>query len=75
MAALCRDAATPIADDEAASGAPERFAFRQRANGTQAFGHDAQAWAKYRIRLTRRVWQMVIFDGKSLRLAKGFFYL
>src|ERR1035437_6479081 len=25
MAALCRDAATPIADDAAASGAPERF--------------------------------------------------
>jgi len=29
MAALCRDAATPIADAEAASSAPERFAFRQ----------------------------------------------
>ena len=29
------------ADDEAASGAPERFAFRQRANVAQAFGHDA----------------------------------
>jgi hypothetical protein len=28
-------------DDEAASGAPERFAFRQRANVAQAFGHDA----------------------------------
>jgi hypothetical protein len=24
-----------------ASGAPERFAFRQRANVAQAFGHDA----------------------------------
>jgi hypothetical protein len=36
-----------VADDEAASGAPERFAFRQRANVAQAFGHDAQAWAKY----------------------------
>ena len=34
-------------DDEAASGAPERFAFRQRANVAQAFGHAAQAWAKY----------------------------
>jgi hypothetical protein len=41
MAALCRDAATPIADDEAASGLPERFAFRQAANIAQAFGHDA----------------------------------
>ena len=30
-----------IADDEAASGAPERFAFRQAANVAQAFGHDA----------------------------------
>ena len=30
-----------VADDEAASGAPERFAFRQRANVAQAFGHDA----------------------------------
>ena len=29
-----------VADDEAASGAPERFAFRQRANIAQAFGHD-----------------------------------
>src|ERR1017187_136966 len=36
-----------VADDEAASGAPERFAFRQGANVAQAFGHDAQAWAKY----------------------------
>ena len=34
-----------VADDEAASGAPERFAFRQRANAAQAFGHDAQAGA------------------------------
>jgi len=25
----------------------EWFAFRQRANGAQAFGHAAQAWAKY----------------------------
>jgi hypothetical protein len=45
----------PVADDEAASGAPERFAFRQVANVAQAFGHDAQAWAKYRIRLTNHV--------------------
>jgi hypothetical protein len=30
-----------VADDEAASGAPERFAFRQVANVAQAFGHDA----------------------------------
>ena len=30
-----------IADGEAASGAPERFAFRQSANVAQAFGHDA----------------------------------
>ena len=28
-------------DDEAASGAPEWFAFRQTANVAQAFGHDA----------------------------------
>jgi len=31
----------PAADDEAASSAPKRFAFRQGANGAQAFGHDA----------------------------------
>jgi hypothetical protein len=36
----------PIADDEAASGAPERFAFRQRANVAQAFGHDAAGFAE-----------------------------
>ena len=36
-----------IADDEAASSAPEWFPFRQTANVAQAFGHDAQAWAKY----------------------------
>jgi hypothetical protein len=30
-----------IADDEAASGTPERFTFRQCANVAQAFGHDA----------------------------------
>jgi len=30
-----------VAEDEAASGAPGRFAFRQRANVAQAFGHDA----------------------------------
>ncbi len=30
-----------VADDEAASGASERFAFRQRANVAQASGHDA----------------------------------
>jgi hypothetical protein len=30
-----------VADDEAASSAPERFAFRQRANVAQALGHDA----------------------------------
>ena len=35
------------ADDEAASGAPEWFAFRQRANIARAFGHDAQAGVKY----------------------------
>src|ERR1039458_3781844 len=30
-----------VADDEAAAGAPERFAFRQAANVAQTFGHDA----------------------------------
>ena len=57
MAALCRDAATPIADDEAASGEPERFAFRQTANVAQAFGHDAQAWAKYQCQSPRADFQ------------------
>src|ERR1017187_65291 len=38
----------------AASRAPERFAFRQGANVAQAFGHDAQAWAKYQCQ-SRRV--------------------
>ena len=31
----------PSADDAAAAGAPERFAFRQAAHVAQAFGHDA----------------------------------
>jgi hypothetical protein len=35
-----------IADDEAAASAPERFAFRQRANIAQAFGHDAAGGAE-----------------------------
>jgi hypothetical protein len=30
-----------VADEEAASGTPERFAFRQRANLAQTFCHDA----------------------------------
>ncbi len=30
-----------FADDEAASGAPERFAFGNAADIAQAFGHDA----------------------------------
>src|ERR1019366_9825820 len=30
-----------VAEDEAASSAPERFAFRQTANVAQAVGHDA----------------------------------
>jgi hypothetical protein len=52
MAVLYRDAATPndaqilhrprqVADDEAASGFPERFVFRQASNVAQAFGRDA----------------------------------
>jgi hypothetical protein len=45
-----RCAASPrpwqFADDEAASDAPERFAFRQRANVAQAFGHDAAGFAE-----------------------------
>src|ERR1035437_7002498 len=57
MAALCRDAATPndaqlldrprqVADDEAAFGLPERFAFRQAANVAPAFGHDVAAMSE-----------------------------
>jgi hypothetical protein len=57
MAALCRDAATPITDDETASGFPERFVFRQVSNVAQAFGHDAQAWAKYQCQSRRANFQ------------------
>jgi hypothetical protein len=51
MAALCRVAATLIAEDEAAAGAPERFAFRQAANVAQAFGHDAAGMGEISMRI------------------------
>jgi hypothetical protein len=58
MAALCRDAATPndaqlldrlrqVADDEAASNAPERFAFRQGQMSRRRLAMTRQAVAKY----------------------------
>ena len=43
MAALCRDAATPIADDSAASGATERFAFRQTQTSRRRLAMARQA--------------------------------
>ena len=51
-----------VADDAAASGAPERFAFRQRANVAQAFGHDAQAWAKYQCPSHARIFKVTVKD-------------
>jgi hypothetical protein len=43
MAALCRDAATPIAGDVAASGAPERFTFRQAQTSRRRLAMTRQA--------------------------------
>ena len=45
------------ADDEAASSAPERFAFRQAANVALAFGHDALALAKYQCQFHARIFK------------------
>jgi hypothetical protein len=47
-----------IADDEAASGAPERFAFRQRANIAQAFGHDAAGMGEISMPIMVRIFLM-----------------
>ena len=52
-----------VADDEAASGAPERFASRQAANVAQAFGHDAQAWAKYQCQSHARIFKGTADDS------------
>jgi len=54
-----------VADDEAASGAPERFAFRQRANIAQAFGHAAQAGAKYQCPSHARIFKGMADDSPS----------
>jgi hypothetical protein len=54
-----------VADDEAASGAPERFAFRQRANVTQASGHDAQAWAKWQCPSHARIFKGMAKDSPA----------
>jgi len=57
------------ADDEAVSCAPERFAFRQGANVAQAFGQDAQAWAKYQcpspVRIFKEAWTILLFQGEA----------
>jgi hypothetical protein len=44
------------------------FAFRQGANVAQAFGHDAQAWAKYQCQSHARIFNGTVDDshfGKS----------
>src|ERR1019366_1849136 len=48
-----------VADDEAASGLPGRFAFRQGANVAQAFGHDALAWAKYQCQAHAQIFNRI----------------
>jgi hypothetical protein len=55
-------------DDEAESGAPEWFAFRQCANVAPAFGHDALAWAKYQCQSHARIFKwtrMIPMFGKA----------
>ena len=46
-----------VADDETASSAPERFAFRQAANVAQAFGHDAAGMGEISMPITRADFQ------------------
>jgi hypothetical protein len=57
-----------VADDAAASGAPERFAFRQRANGAQAFGHDAAGMGEISMPIPRADFQG---DGGRFPLSVG----
>jgi len=47
MSLVASSPAKSRADDEAASGAPEWFAFRQAANVVQAFGHDAAGMGEF----------------------------
>ena len=54
MAALCRDAATPIADDEAAAGAPVRFAFRQVQTSRRRLAMTRQAVGDFSSSVGRR---------------------
>ena len=54
-----------VADDEAAAGTPEGFAFRQSANVAQAFGHGAQAWAKYQCLSHARIIKGTADDSPS----------
>jgi exosortase/archaeosortase len=44
---------------------PERLAFRQAANVAQAFGHDAQAWAKYQCQSHARIFMGTVDDSPS----------
>jgi hypothetical protein len=76
MAALCRDAATPNdaqlldrprqgADDEAASGFPERFAFRQVQTSRRRLAMTRQAWAKYQCQSRRADFQGDMDDAPA----------
>jgi hypothetical protein len=66
MTARTEQRALPsLADDEAASGVPEGFAFRQRANVAQGFGHDAQAWAKYKCQSRARIFKGTADDSSA----------
>ena len=42
------------------------FAFRQTANVAQAFGHDAQAWAKYQCQSHAWIFNVTVDDSPCL---------
>ena len=52
-------------DDEAASGAPEWFAFRQTANVAQAFGHDAAGMGEISMPIPRADFQGDMDDSPA----------
>src|ERR1019366_6751129 len=59
-----------VADDEAASGAPEGFAFRQRATVAQAFGYDAAGMGEISMPIMARGFSMGRWTMLPLRMEK-----
>jgi hypothetical protein len=66
MAVLCRDAATPIADDEAASGFPERFAFRQVQTSRRRLAMTRQAVGEISMPVMEREFSVGKVDDSRL---------